>query len=118
MVKLPPLRERREDIPLLATHFIKELSARHGKEVKTIAEPVRRAMAAYEWPGNVRELRNLIESMVVQDQDGVLGMDDIQEGDSLRRLQLPDQPAVGPSNLVDRPLTEVERYFVEHALQL
>jgi len=118
MVKLPPLRERREDIPLLATHFIKELSARHGKDVKTIAEPVRKAMAAYEWPGNVRELRNLIESMVVQDQDGVLGMDDIQEGDSLRRLQGSDNHIAGPDNLIGRPLTEIERYYIEQTLEL
>src|SRR6516225_6437195 len=50
-VKLPPLRDRREDIPLLAAHFIKELNAQHGKRVTSIAEPVRRAMAAYEWKG-------------------------------------------------------------------
>ena len=103
-VKLPPLRERREDIPLLAAHFIKEFNQRHGKHVTGIAEPVRKAMAAYDWPGNVRELRNLIESMVVQDQDGVLGLDDLQEGDSLRRLQVPDDHAAGPGNLVGRPL--------------
>ena len=66
-IKLPPLRERREDIPLLAAHFIKELNAQHGKHVTGIAEPVRKAMAAYDWPGNVRELRNFIESMVVLD---------------------------------------------------
>src|SRR5947207_2649111 len=75
-VKLPPLRERRQDIPLLANHFLKEFNERHGKQVKSIAEPVRKAMATYDWPGNVRELRNLIESMVVQDLDGVLGLDD------------------------------------------
>ena len=117
-VKLPPLRERREDIPLLAAHFIKEFNSRHGKQVTGISEPVRKAMATYEWPGNVRELRNLIESMVVQDQDGVLGMDDIQEGDSLRRMHSPDNRIAGPANLVGRPLTEVERYYVEQALEL
>src|SRR5947208_1670933 len=51
-VKLPPLRERREDLPLLAAHFLKELNQRHGKRVTGIAEPVRKAMAAYDWPGN------------------------------------------------------------------
>src|SRR5437588_8318528 len=117
-VKLPPLRERREDIPLLAAHFIKEFNHRHGKQVTVIAEPVRKAMAAYDWPGNVRELRNLIESMVVQDQDGVLGPGDVQEGDALRRLPLGDGQAVGPANLVGRPLSEVERYYIEQALQL
>jgi two-component system response regulator HydG len=117
-VRLPALRERREDIPLLASHFIKEFNQRHGKHVTALGEPVRRAMAVYDWPGNVRELRNTIESMVVQDQDGVLGMDDLQEGDSLRRLQFPESNATGPANLVGRPLTEVERYYMQQALEL
>lgn len=117
-VKLPPLRERREDIPLLATHFLKEFNGRHGKQVKSIAEPVRKAMATYDWPGNVRELRNLIESMVVQDLDGVLGLDDLQEGDNLRRVQFGENPAAGPGNLVGKPLCEVERYYIEQTLAL
>jgi two-component system response regulator HydG len=117
-LRLPSLRERREDIPLLTAHFIKEFNQRHGKRVTGVAEPVRKALAVYDWPGNVRELRNLLESMVVQDQDAVLGMDDLQEGDSLARLPMPDQPGVGPANLVGRPLTEVERYYIEQALQL
>jgi two-component system response regulator HydG len=117
-VNLPALRDRREDIPLLAAHFIKEFNQRHGKRVTSLAEPVRKAMAAYDWPGNVRELRNLIESMVVQDQDNTLGLDDLQEGDSLRRLHLTDKQGSDPSNLVGRPLTEVERYYIEQALHL
>src|SRR5262249_55548868 len=117
-VKLPALRERREDLPLLATHFIKELNARHGKHVTGIAEPVRKAVAAYDWPGNVRELRNLIEGMLVQDQAGALGLDDVQEGDSLHRLQSPDYQPAGPAGLVGRSLTEIEYYFIEQTLQL
>src|SRR5262249_12787488 len=114
----PALRERREDIRLLVAGFIKDFGEQHGKRVTGIAEPVRKAIAAYDWPGNVRELRNLIESMVVQDQDGELGLDDLQEGDGLRKLQLPDGGSAGPANLVGRPLTEVERYYIEQALQL
>jgi two-component system response regulator HydG len=117
-VRLPPLRERRDDIPLLAAHFIKEFTRQHNKRVSGIAEPVRRAMSAYEWPGNVRELRNTIESMVVQDQDGVLDMDDLQEGDRLRGLQVTESAGTGPASLVGRPLVEVERYYMERALEL
>jgi two-component system response regulator HydG len=117
-VRLPALRERREDIPLLASHFIKEFNQRHGKHATAISEPVRRAMATYDWPGNVRELRNNLESMVVQDQDGILGMDDVQEGDSLRRLQFPEPTVTGPAGLVGRPLDEVDRYYIEQALEL
>src|SRR5262249_16249628 len=117
-IKLPPLRERREDISLLIAHFIKEFNSRHGKQVKGVSEPVRKLMAAYHWPGNVRELRNQVESMVVQDQDGMLGTDDLQEGDSLCRLAMPDNTIQGPAMLVGRPLGEVESYFIEQALKL
>jgi two-component system response regulator HydG len=117
-IKLPPLRERREDIPLLTAHFIKEFNARHGKRVREIAEPVRKAMAVYDWPGNVRELRNVLESMVVQDSDGILDEDDLQEGEPLHRLLSPTRPTTGPGNLVGRPLSEVDRYYIEQTLQL
>src|SRR5205085_4123422 len=56
VIRIPSLRERREDIPLLAAHFIKDFNTTHGKHATTIAEPVRRAMAGYSWPGNDREL--------------------------------------------------------------
>jgi two-component system response regulator HydG len=115
-VRLPPLRERREDVPLLAAHFIKEFNAQHGKHVTGIAEPVRRAMATYDWPGNVRELRNFVESMVVLDTDGVLNRDDVQDGDVLGQGAPADGTAAGPASLVGRPLTEVERYYIEQAL--
>src|SRR5262249_24882072 len=117
-IRLPSLHERPLDLPLLAAHFIKDFNSRHGKKVAGIAEPIRRALATYSWPGNVRELRNLIESMVVQDQDGVLGPDDLQEGEFLEHVQLPDQKASGPNNLVGRPLHEVERYYIERTLEL
>jgi two-component system response regulator HydG len=117
-IRLPPLRERREDIPLLSAHFIKELNALHGKHVTSIAEPVRKAMAAYDWPGNVRELRNFVESMVVLDSDGVLGLDDVQDSAVLKKMPPPDGRATGPAHLVGRPLTEVERYYIEQALAL
>ncbi len=115
-VKLPPLRERREDVPLLAAHFLKEFNAANDKNVTSIAEPVRRAMAVYDWPGNVRELRNFIESAVVQDVDGVIGLDDVQESGIVRKT--PITPTSGAVALVGRPLAEVERYYIEQALAL
>jgi two-component system response regulator HydG len=115
-ITLPPLRERREDIALLVAHFLKEFSQRHGKRITAVSEPVRRMMAAYDWPGNVRELRNIVESMVVQDRDGTLGMDDFPEGDGLRSSAR--SPDANVSNLVGRPLAEVERHYIEQALQI
>jgi two-component system response regulator HydG len=116
-VTLPPLRERREDVMLLTAHFIREFNAQHGKDVRTVAEPVRRGMMAYDWPGNVRELRNFVESMVVLDVDGVLGLDDVQDGQVVGK-QPAAGTAAGPAGLVGRPLSEVERYYTEQALAL
>ncbi len=116
-IKLPPLRERREDLPLLAAQFIKEMNAQHAKHVTSIAEPIRRAMAAYDWPGNVRELRNFIESLVVLDADGVLGLDDVQDSAVLKKAPHEGR-ATDAGYLVGRPLTEVERYYIERALTL
>jgi DNA-binding NtrC family response regulator len=63
-IVIPPLRERREDIPLLIEHFIKKFNDENNKEVKGVSEEVLEWMVRYEWPGNVRELENLIERMV------------------------------------------------------
>jgi two-component system response regulator HydG len=117
-VRLPPIRERKEDIPLLATHFIKEFNQRHGKKATGIAEPLRKAMYAYNWPGNVRELRNAIESMVVQDTDGILNLDDLQDGDALRALPADAVKLTGDGGLVGRPLKEIERHYIEKTLEM
>ncbi|MBM4068592.1 MAG: response regulator [Planctomycetes bacterium] len=116
-IKLPPLRERRDDVPLLTAHFLQEMNQRHGKQVRSLAEPLRRAFTAHDWPGNVRELRNLIESMVVQDQDGILNLDDLQEGDTLQRFRIGTADRGGPDALVGRPLAEIDRYYVEKTLE-
>ena len=64
-IHLPPLRERREDIPILVRHFIKEYSKQHDRAFHGISAEAMQILVEYPWPGNVRELRNLIESMVV-----------------------------------------------------
>jgi DNA-binding NtrC family response regulator len=67
-LRLPPLRERREDIPLLCEHFFKKYAAEVGKEIRSIAPAALEALLRYSWPGNVRELENVIyESMVLSD---------------------------------------------------
>ncbi|MSO19810.1 MAG: sigma-54-dependent Fis family transcriptional regulator [Acidobacteria bacterium] len=62
---VPPLREREEDIPRLAEHFIAEFTERYGRKAKTISPEALAALASYRWPGNVRELKNLIERIVI-----------------------------------------------------
>ncbi len=71
-VMLPPLRERREDIPLLVSHFVGMFSRRLGKRIHHIPEEILNAFSAHSWPGNVRELKNLIERAVILSNDGVL----------------------------------------------
>jgi transcriptional regulator with GAF, ATPase, and Fis domain len=71
-VRLPPLRERREDIPALVTHFVEILGRRMGREIEHISPETMSALSSYQWPGNIRELQNLIERAVILSNDGVL----------------------------------------------
>jgi DNA-binding NtrC family response regulator len=71
---IPPLRERREDIPLLVEHFLRKHAARTGLPVERVDEPALAALAAWDWPGNVRELENTIERAVVLSDGPVIGV--------------------------------------------
>jgi two-component system, NtrC family, response regulator HydG len=117
LLRIPPLRERGKDVILLTTSFLEEFSRRYGKKVPKVSNAVWSAFRGYAWPGNVRELRNTVESMVIQDQDGILDLDDFQEGESLRAAATTDGSG-GPDHLVGRPLSEVERYYSEKALEM
>jgi len=74
---LPPLRERREDIPLLCDHFLKELSRENEKNIEGFTPEAMEALSRYDWPGNVRELRNAVERMVVLARGNRLTLRDI-----------------------------------------
>ncbi|TVQ23443.1 MAG: sigma-54-dependent Fis family transcriptional regulator [Spirochaetaceae bacterium] len=76
-IHIPPLRERKEDIPLLVAAFIKEFAAENGKQVEGIDSKARSILYNYRWPGNVRELRNCIESAVVMAKGNVVTADDL-----------------------------------------
>lgn len=125
-VVLPRLIDRREDIPLLIEHFMKQFAKQHDKTVKSMSTAARRRLMAYDWPGNVRELRNVVERMVVVDADGVLDVDDLPS-----ELVDPNAPTDGTAEgtvaaaaggdslaaLVGRPLEAVERLFITETLQ-
>jgi two-component system, NtrC family, response regulator AtoC len=72
-IRVPPLRERREDISLLAAHFLRLAAARTGAAVPRIPPRTLDGMLAYDWPGNVRELRNAVERMAITARDGEAG---------------------------------------------
>ena len=117
LLRIPPLRDRKKDIRLLTVHFLDELSKRHGKKVPRVAPGVWKLFDHYGWPGNVRELRNQVESMVIQDTDGELGLDDLMEGDG-PNVPIPDTTEAGSDLLIGRPLHEVERFYSEKALEM
>jgi len=74
---VPPLRERKDDIPLLATAFLKEFAQENGKPIEALDNRARAALYAYDWPGNVRELRNCLESAVVMAKGRLITVDDL-----------------------------------------
>src|SRR5262249_2728160 len=71
-VFVPPLRERRDDIPQLVLHFAEVFSRRMGKRIEHVAQTTMEAFSTYDWPGNVRELQNLVERAVIRSDNGVL----------------------------------------------
>ena len=115
-VKLPPLRSRREDIPLLIDYFVKEFSASHERMIKGLTPSARKALMAHPWPGNVRELRNTIESMIVIDSDGVLDVDDLAE-DLQLAMSAVSEANIGNASLIGRSLNEVEKFYIGECLK-
>jgi two-component system response regulator HydG len=119
-VKLPTLRERKEDLPQLGAHFLKDLAKKHGKPVPKVAPAVWKAFESYDWPGNVREFRNLLDSMLVLDLDGELTLDDLPEDAGVKpgSTGVTSQSPGGPDHLIGRPIDEVERFYMQKALEL
>ncbi len=117
-VRLPTLVERAADIPVLIDHFIRFFSAAHEKQIKGVSPSARRKLLAFQWPGNVRQLRNVVESMVVVDYDGLLDIDDLPEelSDALDSSGAP--PTASLAGLVGNPLQEIERLFIGETLRV
>ena len=76
-IMLPPLRERREDLPPLIEHFLRAFAEKNGKTVRGLTREAREALLRYDYPGNIRELENLMERAVVLTRDDVIGMEDL-----------------------------------------
>jgi len=103
---VPPLRERRDDIPLLAAHFLREYGARYHKPVTKFNPDAMQALLAYSWPGNVRELAHVVERAAL-----------LAEGDTVRAPDLNLRPpGEGAGRLEDLSLEEVERVLIQKAL--
>ena len=92
-LNMPPLRERREDIPLLIQRFISQFCDTYKLEIKTMAPQVMKALMTYEWPGNVRQLENIVERMVALTGSRTA----IMPSDLPPEIQNPDDPGSGPA---------------------
>jgi len=98
-IELPPLRERRDDIPLLVEAFVREVSQRHDRAFPGISPEAMEILRSYAWPGNIRELRNLVESMVV-----------LAPGRAIRPEDIPDDIRRGKgTSLLPVPVTKADR---------
>jgi two-component system response regulator HydG len=117
-IDLPSLHERREDIVPLADHFRRQFAKRHHKAIRGISAAVTRRFFGFDWPGNVRQLRNVVETMVVLDMDGLLDVDDLPP--ELSDVQEAGGPPAGggPLELVGRPFEDIERWAIEQTLKL
>ena len=119
-IDLPPLRERREDIPLLVQRFIEHFCETHKLDLKTISPHVLKVLMAYDWPGNVRQLENIVERMVAltANRPAILPADlpgEIQNRDSLNFVPLIEIPEGGIS--FQDVVTDMERELIVKSLR-
>ncbi len=116
-VPLPPLRERREDIPLLAAHFLKKFSEENAGHVKGFTADVIDYLTAYEWPGNVRQLENVVERCVVMAGDEMVRVDDLPPEIKDEEAQFKSAVDLLPArlNLADT-LEKIEAALIRRAL--
>jgi two-component system, NtrC family, response regulator HydG len=131
-VTTPPLRDRREDIPVLAQHFLRIYAAKNNRSLEGLTEDAVRALEAYSWPGNVRELENVVERAVVLTRGAAIDVSELPENVVERRVMLLRDPASPPARetapgavpegefkiRVGTPLAEVEQRLLEETLRL
>ena len=108
-IEMPPLRERREDIPLLIDNFIKEFSQVHNIEITNVDKKVYKLLSSLQWEGNVRELRNTVETMVVMSKDG-----------KIDESNIPNWVLTSSTDdfIIDKEMTleELEKKYINHLL--
>ncbi len=111
-IRLPPLRERRDDIPLLVKTFIEEFNRQDNRQVRGVTAEAERELERYNWPGNVRELRNVVQRAVVLSGTGMIDVEHLPEN-ILRSAPTPERRAAGTV----MPIREMEREAILRALE-
>ena len=115
---MPPLRERREDIPLLVSHFLEIYQEKNNKVIDGISEDVLDILTNYQWPGNVREIKNVIERAVVLTQDRIITQKDLPE--NISREKIEDRKLIKDRKLIipfGMPLREIEKKVILETLR-
>ena len=108
-IKIPPLRERQEDILPLAEFFLGKYAKEMGKKTSKLSEEVKTALLQYDWPGNVREIRNVIERAMVLSNNSILNLSDFPH-----EIQ---QPSPLPLSRESDKLSQHEKLLLQEALQ-
>jgi DNA-binding NtrC family response regulator len=123
-LNLPPLRERKEDVPLLASHFLQVFADRHNLPARKISDDAKRLLLEHDWPGNVRELRNVIEGALVMADGSEIEACDLPASVTQQRRDPVSVPAMMLEQTADMPfveareraLREFDRAFLSAAL--
>jgi DNA-binding NtrC family response regulator len=111
IIRIPPLRHRTEDIPLLTEHFLTTFNQRFGREIRMPSHSTMARMVAYDWPGNVRELQNAIERAVVLSTDGELAVDNMFQHLDQSAPQEQERSHLLDDNVFGLPLTDAKQAF-------
>jgi len=119
-IVIPPLRERREDIPLLAEHFLKHAKERNNKPITGISTGALQLLMGYDWPGNVRELENVIERVALFEESNVIQASSLPpEMRSVdKQFHIPTSQGEDSEAEAILPLEEVEKQAITHALKV
>jgi DNA-binding NtrC family response regulator len=115
-INLPPLRERREDIPRLVRHFLERFAAREGRDVPALDREAYASLLGHDFPGNIRELENLLEGAAALSQGGTIRRDDLQWLPAAADLLVPGMAAPGEDEIPD--LRALEERHIRRVLSL
>jgi two-component system, NtrC family, response regulator AtoC len=117
-IEIPPLRERKKDIPVLLEHYVKESCEKYNVRQKALSEEAMSWLQEYDWPGNVRELKNLIERVVILSKEDRIGIDDIQPCLFSGKRGVMPQEMNGNKNRNSTSLKVMEEHMIQEAFEL
>ena len=116
-IQVPPLRDRKDDIPPLAGHFVAQFSGELGKRVTGFSAEAMRTFLTYDWPGNVRELENCVRRAIVLADSDLIGTECLESHLVTYQPRIPEEPAIEPGRSLDDTLESIERKLILSALR-